>query len=120
MGSKMNGKNGSRMKENGGAKGSYSSNANTTAMAMDDILHGLPPNPYKWSEEEVAEWIKECDYSQYMELFTQQHVNGEALLALNKDDFGELGIYALGHTKNILNKIQKLQKYAMKYKARDP
>eukprot|EP01083_Nonionella_stella_P262928 893644_1 len=89
--------------------------------STDDILgHNLPPNPYKWTEEEVSTWIKYIGYSQYMELFTQEHVNGEALLALNKDEFGQLGIYALGHTKNILNKIQLLQKSAIKYKPRDP
>ena len=87
----------------------------------DDIRgHGLSANPYKWSEEEVSEWIKFIGYAQYCELFTQEHVNGEALLALSKDEFGQLGIYALGHTKNILNKIQLLAKSAAKFKPRDP
>ena len=88
---------------------------------QDDIRgHGLSPNPYKWTEEEVSAWIKYIGHAQYSELFTQEHVNGEALLALNKDEFGQLGIYALGHTKNILNKIQLLAKSAQKYKPRDP
>eukprot|EP00484_Ammonia_sp_Unknown_P030225 CAMPEP_0197030160 /NCGR_PEP_ID=MMETSP1384-20130603/9449_1 /TAXON_ID=29189 /ORGANISM="Ammonia sp." /LENGTH=738 /DNA_ID=CAMNT_0042459451 /DNA_START=191 /DNA_END=2407 /DNA_ORIENTATION=+ len=97
------------------------SQAATQQNGHDDIMgHGLSPNPYKWTEEEVVQWIKHIGYSQYAELFTQEHVNGEALLALTKDEFGQLGIYALGHTKNILSKIQLLAKAATKFKPRDP
>eukprot|EP01084_Bolivina_argentea_P103069 184636_1 len=127
MNPKMNGKTGNKphhptdSKSHSKSLSASVSNNVKTGDDMDDIRgHGLSPNPYKWTEDEVSQWIKHIGYAQYMELFTQEHVNGEALLALTKDEFGQLGIYALGHTKNILNKIQLLQKSAAKYKPRDP
>ena len=106
--------------KNGLNKSSMNNNNNKSSDDDDIRGHGLNPNPYKWTEEEVCSWIKYIGYAQYCELFTQEHVNGEALLALTKDEFGQLGIYALGHTKNILNKIQLLNKSSIKYKPRDP
>ena len=98
-----------------------SANNKPKTMLDDDLYgHNLSANPYNWTEEEVVAWIKHIGYAQYMDLFHEQHVNGEALLALTKDEFGQIGIYALGHTKNILSKIEKLKKFAAKFKPKDP
>jgi len=109
---KLNGK--SPSNKNGKLNG-----ASTGSTATDDIRGSLPADPYKWSEEEVAQWIGHIGYAQYADVFLQEHVNGEALLALTKDEFGQLGIYTLGHTKNILSKMAMLNKVAAKYKPMD-
>ena len=64
-----------------------------------------------WSEEEVADWVYNIGYSSesgpgelsaYAELFRDHHITGRRLFRLNGDDLLQIGIFAVGHRRDLL------------------
>jgi len=56
----------------------------------------------------VREWLKDRDFGQYADSFTDNDVNEEILRSLNDDDLKELGVRSLGHRKRLLAAIAEL------------
>ena len=48
--------------------------------------------PENWNVETVAEWLSTNGLSSYCSAFEDNHVSGQVLLTLNKDDLIELGM----------------------------
>uniref|UniRef100_UPI00358F5B52 mitogen-activated protein kinase kinase kinase 20-like isoform X2 n=1 Tax=Myxine glutinosa TaxID=7769 RepID=UPI00358F5B52 len=71
---------------------------------------------YKWTEDDVADWISQLchtsdgnpDLAVYAELFKQQHITGQRLLVLSRQDLNAIGIPFLGHVLHLKKAIEKL------------
>jgi serine/threonine protein kinase len=63
-----------------------------------------------WNVEEVTEWLSTIGMKMYQETFTENEINGEALLELKDTDefYKYLGIKKLGHIKILQKRIQEL------------
>lgn len=62
----------------------------------------------EWTIEEVADWLVTINMSDYKNDFLENEISGEHLIALTKDDLGELGVKRLGHKMTILKAVEKL------------
>jgi class 3 adenylate cyclase/tetratricopeptide (TPR) repeat protein len=58
---------------------------------------------------DVARWLAEQGLGQYAEVFAANAVEGEVLLSLTEADLKDLGVFALGHRKKLLQSIAALQ-----------
>ncbi|XP_064397976.1 uncharacterized protein LOC135344660 [Halichondria panicea] len=69
-----------------------------------------PANLTSWSVDDVSCWLTQQGLGRFVEVFQNNAVDGECLLALDntlvKDD---LGITALGHRSRILKRVQDLK-----------
>jgi len=63
------------------------------------------PNPMTWSVRKVGEWLKDQDLERMQYTFAAQHVNGEMLLNLTRDDLTQLGVRAPNTQREVLTKI---------------
>jgi serine/threonine protein kinase len=63
-----------------------------------------------WTVEEVSEWLSKIGMKMYQETFTENEINGEALLELKDTDefYKYLGIKKLGHIKILQKRIHEL------------
>jgi hypothetical protein len=55
-----------------------------------------------WGIGDVCEWLRSIGMKEYMALFVQQGINGQALRDLTETSLKEMGITSLGHRKQIL------------------
>lgn len=62
----------------------------------------------EWTVDEVADWLVAIKMSDYKNDFLENEISGEHLIALTKDDLGELGVKRLGHKMTILKAVQNL------------
>ncbi|CAD8062246.1 unnamed protein product [Paramecium sonneborni] len=68
-----------------------------------------------WNIDEVCTWLDQLGLSQYQETFKQNHMIGQTLHDLtDKELKEELGIFILGHRKQILQQIMMHKKYYIK------
>jgi hypothetical protein len=66
-----------------------------------------------WSDEKVCQWIRRLG-SVYVDkkfdsLFTENGIDGNALMHMDKSDFKEMGINLLGDRIKIMAEINKLK-----------
>ena len=57
----------------------------------------------------IQDWLKEIGLEQYVDLFNQNNIDENTLLALSEDNLKELGIESLGHRKQIMEAISKIK-----------
>ena len=62
-----------------------------------------------WSVQEVGAWLEELGLPQYVEVFTVNEITGAVLIDLSLDDLDYMEIKTLGHRKNLLKAVAKLQ-----------
>jgi len=63
---------------------------------------------YKWSVEEVVNWLESVKLGAYSTLFKQKNINGWNLMCLQDSDLQEMGINIMGHRKQILRNRRSL------------
>jgi hypothetical protein len=56
----------------------------------------------------VCKWLDSIELSEYKDAFKAQAIEGESLVALEKDDFTQLGV-KLGHQKKLISNLKALQ-----------
>ena len=59
---------------------------------------------------DVCEWVKKIGMSQYADMFAEEGVDGQVLLALRREDLPDLGIEKPLHQTKLLVKINELKK----------
>jgi sterile alpha motif and leucine zipper-containing kinase AZK len=70
-----------------------------------------------WTEEDVADWVYDIGHSEngpgeihvYAELFKDNHISGRRLFLLTADDLLQIGIFSVGHRREILKEIDDLK-----------
>ncbi|ORX92471.1 Pkinase-domain-containing protein [Basidiobolus meristosporus CBS 931.73] len=63
-----------------------------------------------WTESQVAEWLHDNNLGQYKQIFSENDINGEALLDLSHETLKELHINTVGERVRILTAIRGLKK----------
>jgi len=69
-------------------------------------------NAVSWTCEEVAKWLEENNFSQYKDLFCEQHkIDGQVLLTLTENDLRQppIQLSVLGDIKHLVFLISQLQ-----------
>ena len=60
--------------------------------------------------DDVCEWLKNNNMSQYVDMFTLEGVDGELFADLDDKDLKDLGVEKSLHQKKILRKIKEMKK----------
>ena len=68
-------------------------------------------NVHEWTVQDVADWLRQNDFTQYLQLFVQHKIDGTVLLSLNEKDLRKppLSIETLGDVKKLYFSISRLQ-----------
>lgn len=56
----------------------------------------------------MCNWLDSIELGEYKDAFKAQAIEGESLVALEKNDFVELGV-KLGHQKKLMSSLKTLQ-----------
>lgn len=67
-------------------------------------------DPNTWSTQEVSAWLTQVGFSQYIQLFLEQGVDGEVLMALTEKDLKSepLKLKKIGDCKKLYTHISQL------------
>ena len=69
-----------------------------------------PANLTSWSVDDVCQWLMEQGLGQFIDVFQENLVDGECLMALDNSLLKEdLGISALGHRNRIMKRVGELK-----------
>lgn len=63
-----------------------------------------------WTVEDVTQWLKSVQLSQYVSQFQENEINGPILLEISLEDLDYMGVKILGHRKVLLKGIEDLRK----------
>ena len=58
--------------------------------------------------QQIADWLKELDMSEYAERFVENHIDESIIRDLTDQDLKDLGVGSLGHRRKLLRAIQEL------------
>jgi class 3 adenylate cyclase len=58
---------------------------------------------------DVAAWLRELGLERYVQLFSDNDIDGEILCGMSAEDLKELGISSFGHRRRILNSVTSLR-----------
>src|SRR5829696_8376025 len=64
--------------------------------------------PTRNPTRDVSDWLTELGLSQYVQLFAENHVDGQLLRTITGEDLREIGVTSFGHRKTILQAIARL------------
>ncbi|KAK0736812.1 hypothetical protein B0T21DRAFT_287439 [Apiosordaria backusii] len=64
----------------------------------------------EWTAEECADFIASIGVQQYADVFLENEIVGEALVALQHDDLKSMGINSVGHRLTILKSVYDVKK----------
>ncbi|KAK4639276.1 Mitogen-activated protein kinase adapter protein MST50 [Podospora bellae-mahoneyi] len=64
----------------------------------------------EWTAEECADFIASIGVQQYADIFLENEIVGEALVALQHDDLKSMGINSVGHRLTILKSVYDVKK----------
>lgn len=71
----------------------------------------------EWTTDDVAEWLTNIGLTDYIDIFTTNHITGQTLLELTEKDIkDDLGISSVGHRKSFEKSIANLKKLNCKNK----
>ena len=69
-----------------------------------------PANLTSWSVEDVSQWLTENSLGQFMDIFSENLIDGDCLMSLTNGQLKEdLGITALGHRSRIMKRVHELK-----------
>ena len=63
----------------------------------------------QWKEDGVGDWLDKEGFHQYREAFATNHITGDVLPLLQKDDLKKLGVSSVGHRVQLLKKLGDLK-----------
>jgi hypothetical protein len=63
----------------------------------------------QWKEDGVGDWLDKEGYHQYRASFAANHITGEVLPMLQKDDLKKLGVDSVGHRVQLLASLADLK-----------
>ncbi|KAG6004378.1 hypothetical protein E4U21_001141 [Claviceps maximensis] len=64
----------------------------------------------EWNADECADFVTTIGLPQYADMFVENEIVGEALVALQHDDLKSMGIASVGHRLSILKKVYDVKK----------
>ncbi|KAK9457505.1 kinase-like domain-containing protein [Dipodascopsis uninucleata] len=88
---------------------SVPSSLSSPSSAMFSESGNLLEEVRKWSEADVAEWLCSVNFAKYTNNFTVNHINGEALLEVDKNVIKEIGIDKIGDRVRLFVAIKALR-----------
>lgn len=62
-----------------------------------------------WSVEDVIEWLKHINFSQYEKEFQENDISGDILIHLDHESLKEIGISSAGHRLTFLKAIYRIK-----------
>ncbi|KTW27992.1 hypothetical protein T552_01857 [Pneumocystis carinii B80] len=62
-----------------------------------------------WSVEDVIQWLKHINFSQYEKEFEENNISGDILIHLNHESLKEIGISSTGHRLSFLKAIYRIK-----------
>lgn len=62
-----------------------------------------------WSVDEVIQWLKHINFSQYEKEFRENNISGDILIHLNHESLKEIGIMSTGHRLSFLKAIYRIK-----------
>ncbi|KJE91476.1 hypothetical protein CAOG_02606 [Capsaspora owczarzaki ATCC 30864] len=68
---------------------------------------------HQWTAEDVAQWMGANGFAEYIPLFQENDIDGEALLALDHETLGSMSITSAGRRLRILRAIATLSLFAL-------
>ena len=69
-----------------------------------------PANLTSWSVEDVSQWLTENSLGQFVDIFSENLIDGDCLMSLTNGQLKEdLGITALGHRSRIMKRVHELK-----------
>ncbi|KAJ4312177.1 ATP binding [Neodidymelliopsis sp. IMI 364377] len=104
---------------------SHSSNARTeqtmfvspTESEFSEI-YDAPDAVRHWDEDKVIDWLKRINCAQYIELFRQNHINGENLMEMDQTHLRDMGIKKVGDRVRIGSQAKQLRNKEFKKASR--
>jgi mitogen-activated protein kinase kinase kinase len=62
-----------------------------------------------WGEDKVGEWLKRINCAAYVDLFKQNHINGENLMEIDQTHLKDMGIKKVGDRVRIGSQAKQLR-----------
>ncbi|EMR09865.1 hypothetical protein PNEG_02045, partial [Pneumocystis murina B123] len=62
-----------------------------------------------WSVDDVIQWLKHINFSQYEKEFQENNISGDILIHLNHESLKEIGILSTGHRLSFLKAIYRIK-----------
>ncbi|KAG4300587.1 hypothetical protein PCANB_002949 [Pneumocystis canis] len=62
-----------------------------------------------WSVEEVIQWLKYINFSQYEKEFQENNISGDVLIHLDHESLKEIGVLSAGHRLSFLKAIYRIK-----------
>ncbi|KAG4304855.1 hypothetical protein PORY_001908 [Pneumocystis oryctolagi] len=62
-----------------------------------------------WNVEDVIEWLKHINFSQYEKEFRENNISGDILIHLDHESLKEIGILSAGHRLSFLKAIYRIK-----------
>jgi len=77
--------------------------------AQEDTWNNKPLE--EWSLEDILQWLKDKNLTQYCNSFKENDIDGPNLLELNETDLKDLGITSIGHRKVFMRHLNEVKNF---------
>ncbi|KAJ4336717.1 ATP binding [Ascochyta clinopodiicola] len=81
-------------------------------------IYDAPDAVRNWDEDKVVDWLKRISCAQYIELFRQNHINGENLMEMDQTHLRDMGIKKVGDRVRIGSQAKQLRNKEFKKASR--
>ncbi|KAF1360076.1 Ste11-type MAPKK kinase [Lizonia empirigonia] len=81
-------------------------------------IYDAPDAVRNWDEDKVIDWLKRINCAQYIELFRQNHINGENLMEMDQTHLRDMGIKKVGDRVRIGSQAKQLRNKEFKKASR--
>ncbi|KAF2872918.1 hypothetical protein BDV95DRAFT_360524 [Massariosphaeria phaeospora] len=72
-------------------------------------MYDAPDAVRHWEEDKVGDWLASINCAQYVELFKQNHINGENLMEMDQTHLKDMGIKRVGDRVRIGSQAKQLR-----------
>ncbi|KAF2017270.1 Pkinase-domain-containing protein [Aaosphaeria arxii CBS 175.79] len=80
-----------------------------TDSTFSEELYDAPDSVKNWDENKVGDWLKRINCAQYVDLFKQNHINGENLMEMDQSHLKDMGIKKVGDRVRIGSQAKQLR-----------
>ncbi|PSN69141.1 MAP kinase-like protein [Corynespora cassiicola Philippines] len=94
--------------QNAPSRQEHSMFASPTESEFSEI-YDAPDAIRHWDEDKVGDWLKRINCAQYVELFKQNHINGENLMEMDQTHLKDMGIKKVGDRVRIGSQAKQLR-----------